>query len=202
VLGLNQAELATRAQMLRDEALKMFSWRGAAIQRLLAIPDDRISAPRVSDAMLLRDEDATEQQQRTRTAASLLRLIFLLCLAGVLTLLGSFFLPISGAAQLQHYMWVGFLGLLGSAMTAAQQIIQGKDEGRIPGPFVLLSLVLAGTLSGLAAEPIYQYVEQNLGLKYAYGLVPYPLAFILGYSAERALSYFAGYPREHVSVRY
>lgn len=200
VLGLSPAELAARAQVLRDEALKMFSWRGPAIQRLLAVSDDKLSPPRISDAMLLRDEDDSEQLRRARKSTMLLRILLVISIAAALALVLSFSYGILGVFQ-DHGL-LGFLGLIASAVAAAQQIVQRRDEGRIPDLLTMLVLVVAGAVAGLAADPIYQSAAHYFKLKQIYDPGVYALAFVLGYAVERALSYFAGFSREHVSVHY
>lgn len=199
-LGLGPAELAARAQVLRDEALKMFSWRGPAIQRLLAVSDDKLNAPRISDAMLLRDDDEAEQLRRARKSTMLLRILLLLTIVGALALVLSFSYGILSAFQ-DHGL-LGFLGLIGASVAAAQQIIQRREEGRMPDLLTMLALVVAGVVAGLAAGPIYQSAAHYFKLKHIYDPAIYALAFILGYTAERTLSYFAGFSREHVSVHY
>ena len=199
-LGLGPAELAARAQVLRDEALKMFSWRGPAIQRLLAVSDDKLNAPRISDAMLLRDDDDAEQLRRARKSTMLLRILLMVSIAGALALVLSFSYGILSAFQ-DHGL-LAFLGLIGASVAAAQQIIQRREEGRMPDLLTMLALVVAGVVAGLAADPIYQSAAHYFKLKHIYDPAIYALAFILGYTAERTLSYFAGFSRDHVSVHY
>jgi 8-oxo-dGTP diphosphatase len=202
VLGLSPAELAARAQVLRDEALKMFSWRGPAIQRLLATSDDKLTAPRVSDAMLLRDEDNDEQRQRAWGSTLRLWFLFSVCAGGALALMWSSSLTATDPGSFQDYAPLGFLGLLGSAISAAQQIIHRRNDGKVPGVLMMLALVLAGAVAGLGADAIYHYAAHYFKLKHIYDPAVYVLAFTLGYSAERTLSHFAGYSREHVTVHY
>src|SRR5262249_30758596 len=131
ILGLNPVELSARAQVLRDEASQMLSWRGTAIQRLLATGDDKLTTPRIADAMLLRDEDDLEQYERSRISNFRLQTLLALGILGALALVLSF--STNNFPLLQPYAPLGFLGLLGALLTAAQQIIQRRDDGRIPG---------------------------------------------------------------------
>lgn len=198
VRGLTHAELTARAQLLRDQSFKMLTWRGMGIQRLLAVEDDSVTPARICDAMLLRDEDDAEQVQRERIAAQRLGLLLIVCVAGGAALVSSSY--ISGA--MQYRALLGFLGLLGSVLSAGQQIIRRREAGRIFGAITVIALALIGALAGLAAEPIYQYAARSITLKHSFNLAVYPLAFLLGYAAERSLSYFAGFSREQISVRY
>lgn len=197
VRGLGPAELAARGQVLREEGLKMFSWRGAAIQRLLA-GDEKLTAARLSDAMLLRDEDDEEQQQRARTSEMRLRLLIIGCIAGAAALVGSFYV----GGSIQYRALLGFLGLLGAALSAAQQITRRGEEGKIFGSMAVVALMVTGAVAGLAADPIYQYTGRYLTVRHIYDLAAYPLAFLLGYAAERSFSYFASFSREQLPVRY
>src|SRR5215471_16519060 len=42
VFGMNETELANRAYVLREEAMKISSWRGEAIENLLSVSDERL----------------------------------------------------------------------------------------------------------------------------------------------------------------
>src|SRR6185437_16432725 len=61
VFGMNQVELANRAHVLREEALKINSWRAEAMEGLLSGPEDQLSAENVADAIALRNEDFSHQ---------------------------------------------------------------------------------------------------------------------------------------------
>ena len=79
VFGMNQTELANRAHVLREEALKITSWRAEAIENLLAVSDDRLTAECVADAMALRNEDSTNQYYKTRLTGDQLRILLIIC---------------------------------------------------------------------------------------------------------------------------
>ena len=49
--GMNQVELANRAHVLREESLKITSWRAQAMEGLLSGPEDQLSAENVADAI-------------------------------------------------------------------------------------------------------------------------------------------------------
>ena len=61
VFGMNQIELANRAHVLREESLKINSWRAEAMESLLSGPEDHLSAENVADAIALRNEDFSHQ---------------------------------------------------------------------------------------------------------------------------------------------
>src|SRR6185437_16372332 len=66
VFSLNKTELITRAHILREEAQKIGPWRGDAMDSLLSVTDEDLSADRLADAMKLRDEESTNQYYRNR----------------------------------------------------------------------------------------------------------------------------------------
>jgi 8-oxo-dGTP diphosphatase len=200
VLGLIPVELSARAQVLRDQALQMLSWRGAAIQRLLAMSDDKLTAPRVADAMLLRDEDDLEQHERSRISNFRLRTLLVIGILGALVLVLSF--STNNLPLFETYAPLGFLGLVGALLTSARQIVQGREDGRITGQLTLIALALLGAVAALAADVIYKYVAHYFNLKHSYDPATYALAFVLGYATVRTLSHFAGYSREHITVHY
>ncbi|MGC2741663.1 MAG: NUDIX hydrolase, partial [Candidatus Angelobacter sp.] len=53
VFGMNQVELANRAHVLREESLKINSWRAEAVESLLSGRDDQLTAENVADAIAL-----------------------------------------------------------------------------------------------------------------------------------------------------
>lgn len=154
VFGMNQTELANRAYVLREEALKISSWRGEAIDNLLAVSDEQLSAECVADAMALRNEDSTNQYYRTRVTGDQLRILVIVfafsgaALAPFLLLPGR--IPIVAA--------VLFFGLMGATFTSAQSLILGRNESRIPNLFVTLTPVLFGAIAGLAGYAVYEYI--------------------------------------------
>jgi 8-oxo-dGTP diphosphatase len=195
VLGLNPAELAARAQILREESRKFSSWRAVAIQRLLAVADDKLTPARVSDAMGLRDEAATDQHLRSMIVNDRLRLVGGACGAGALLFVLS--IPVSG--MIHDYAPLAFFGLAGSSLAAVQMLIAAKSDGKLPNRFVLLALVLAGAMAGLAANFIYQFAVEYFKLEQQYLAAVFALALALGYIGERIAAHFAGYSRERTS---
>lgn len=196
VLGMNPAELAARAQVLREEARKLSSWRAVAIQRLLTVAEDNLTAARVADAMGLRDEAATDQTLRARIVGDRLRVLLLACAMGGMALLLS--LPVTGPVH--DFAPVFFLGLLGSSLAAAQALILGRSEGKLPNRVVLLALVLPGAGAALPANFIYGFTLEYFKLEQQYTVATFALALLLGYAGERVLAHFAGYSRERTSA--
>src|SRR5258707_13966254 len=154
VFGMNQTELANRAYILREEASKISSWRGEAIDNLLAISDDRLTAECVADAMYLRNEDSTNQYYKTRVTGDQLRTLLIVCALAAVALAP--FVLLSGRVLMVAA--VLFFGLLGAAFCSAQSLILGRNESRIPNQFVTLTPVLFGAISGLAGYAIYEYM--------------------------------------------
>jgi 8-oxo-dGTP diphosphatase len=195
VMGLNSAELAARAQVLREQARKFSSWRAIAIQRLLAVAEDKLTPARVADAMGLRDEAATDQHVRARVVNDRLRLLSAACAAGALVLLLS--VPVTGL--IHEFAPLAFFGMVGSSLAAVQMLIAAKGDGKLPNRFVLLALVATGATLALAANAIYQFAVEYFKLEQQYPAAVFILALFLGYAGERILAHFAGYSRERTS---
>jgi 8-oxo-dGTP diphosphatase len=195
VLALNPAELAARAQILREEARKFSSWRAVAIQRLLAVAEDKLTPARVADAMGLRDEATTDQHLRARIVNDRLRLLAAACGAGALMVLLS--LPATGV--IRDFAPLAFFGLAGSSLAAVQLLIAGKNDGKLPNRFVLLGLVVGGATAALTANFVYQFIVEYFKLEQQYIAAVYVMALALGYAGERTLAHFAGYSRERTS---
>jgi 8-oxo-dGTP diphosphatase len=196
VLGLNASELAARAQILREEARKIASWRSAAIQRLLALPDEMLTAARVADAMRLRDEDLTDQCYITRIAGDRLRLLLLICGLGATILLPLMLLQgLAGVAAP-----VLLFGLLGASACAAQSLIHGKSESRAPNLYVMLAPVLLGAVASLAGYAIHQYLVFMLDPGRPHPNALLAMAFLFGCLGQRVLARFS-HPRQRPPVR-
>jgi hypothetical protein len=200
LLGLNAPELAGRAQILREEARKMTSWRAGAIQRLLALPDEKLSAARVVDAMALRDEELMEQRYIARIADNRLRVLLLTCGIGVaLLLLFMVMLLIQG--------WPGVLtsvllfGLLGSTACAAQALIHVKSESRMPNVYAMVASVVLGSAASLAGYAIHQYLVSALDAGQPHPYAMLTLAFLFGCMGELTLARFTGSLRQPTALR-
>jgi len=191
VFGLNKAELANRAHVLREEAQKISSWRSGTIASLLSVGDDQLTSERVADAMALRNEDSTNQYYRTRLTGDQLRILLIICgLAAVALLpflLLSGHIPVVAAAML--------FGLIGAAFCSAQSLILGKNESRIPNIFVTLTPVLFGAVAGLAGFAIYEYLATTFNVAQQHVSAVLSLAFLFGCIGQRVLARIAG-PRK------
>ena len=154
VFGMNQTELSNRAYILREEALKMSSWRAEALENLLAVSDDQLTAECVADAMALRNEDSTNQYYKTRVTGDQLRILLMVCGAAALATMPFMFLT----GRTPMVAAVLFFGLLGAAFCAVQSLIRGRNESRIPNTFVTLTPVIFGAIASLAGYAIYEYM--------------------------------------------
>jgi 8-oxo-dGTP diphosphatase len=154
VYGMNLTELANRAHVLREEALKISSWRAEAIENLLAVDDESLTPERVADAMALRNEDSTNQYYKTRLTGDQLRILLMICGLAAVALVP--FLFLSGRTPMVAA--VLFFGLLGSTFCSAQSLILGRVESRISNLFITLTPVFFGAIAGLAGYAIYEYM--------------------------------------------
>jgi 8-oxo-dGTP diphosphatase len=189
VFGMNQTELANRAHVLREEASKITSWRAEAMENLLAVSDDRLTAECVADAMALRNEDSTNQYYKTRVTGDQLRVLLIICaLAAVAT---APFLLLSG--RIPMVAAVMFFGLLGATFCAAQSLILGRNESRISNLFITLTPVLFGAIAGLAGYALYEYMSVltfHSGERHTSAVLA--TAFLFGCLGQRFLSRIAG----------
>jgi hypothetical protein len=189
VFGMNQAELANQAYMLREEAAKISSWRGDAIDHLLAVSDEQLTPERVADAMTLRNADSIYQAYRAQATGDQLRIILIVCgLAAVaLTpfMLLSHHIPMIAA--------VLFFGLLGAAFCAVQSLVRGRNESVTQGFLVTLTPVLFGATCGLAGYAIYEYMSYYVfrsGEQHTSAIMA--ISFLFGCLGQRMLARMAG----------
>jgi 8-oxo-dGTP pyrophosphatase MutT (NUDIX family) len=154
VFGMNQPELANQAYILREEALNISSWRGDAIDNLLAVNDEQLTPERVADAMALRNADVVHQSSKARITGEQLRVVMIL--TGLAAVALAPFMLLSG--RIPIVAAVLFFGLLGAAFCSAQALIRGRNEPATANLFVTLTPVLFGALSGLAGYAIYEYM--------------------------------------------
>jgi ADP-ribose pyrophosphatase YjhB (NUDIX family) len=188
VHGLNKGELITRAYILREEALKISSWRGEAIDSLLSVNDEQLTADRLVDAMKLRDEESTNQYYRTRLTGDHLRILLVICSAAVIAFLP--FTLLSGQVRLVGPVLL--FGLLGSCFGTAQSLMRGKSDSMIPNVFVMLTPVLFGGVAGLAAFGIHEYLSGLYGFTYTHWGALLAMAFLFGLLGQRVLALFTG----------
>src|SRR5262245_16417883 len=98
IFGLNSAELVTRAEVLREAAGTLPSWRAQAVRNLLAVPDEQLTAERMAEAMAIHDEEAVNQHYKTRLAGDQLRTLLMICGLGAAALAP--FMLLEGQARL------------------------------------------------------------------------------------------------------
>lgn len=191
VYGLTKAELITRGYVLLEEAQKLSSWRGNAIEGLLAVADDELTADRLAEAMALRDEETTNQYYKTRITGDHLRILLIICSVAVVGLLP--FMLLAGPPR--TIAPVLLFGLLGSSFAAAHSLMRGKSESRIPNVFVMLTPVLFGGVAGLAGFATFEYVAWQLNITGSHTAGVLALAFLFGMLAQRVLARLAGSKR-------
>jgi 8-oxo-dGTP diphosphatase len=193
VFGMNQIELANRAHVLREESLKINSWRAAAMEGLLSGSEDQLTAENVADAIALRNEDFSHQHFKTRMVGDRLRILLITCALAAIASAPFIFLheraPMVAA--------VLFFGLLGSAVCSAQSLIAGRREAVASNLFITLTPVLFGALAGLCAFAAYEYmpsltfhsgdrhISAVMGLAFLFGCLGQRLLAHLGSSRKR-----------------
>jgi 8-oxo-dGTP diphosphatase len=187
VYGLNKSELATRAAILREEALKITSWRGNAMETLLSVPDEQITADRLADAMKLRDEFSTDQYYRTRLAGDHLRILLIICALAVVALLP--FMLLTGPVRMVAPVLL--FGLLGSSFSAAHSLMTGKNGSMVPNVVIMLTPVLFGAVAGLAGYAIHEYLVTRFSQGPTYLSALFALAFLFGMLGQRLLARFS-----------
>jgi 8-oxo-dGTP diphosphatase len=189
VFGMNQIELANRAHVLREEALKINSWRGEAMEGLLSMSDDQLTAESVADAIALRNEDASSQYNRSRTTGDQLRALLMIC--GLAAIAMSPFLLLPGRSPLVAA--VLFFGLLGSAVGSAQSLVLGRNDSRPANLFITLTPVFFGAVAGLLGYAVYEYMPLltfHSGERHISAVMG--LAFLFGCLGERLLAHVSG----------
>src|SRR6266851_1347050 len=188
VHGLNKNEMITRAYILREEALKISSWRGEAMDSLLAVSDDQLTSDRLVDAMKLRDEESSNQYYRTRLTGDHLRILLVICSAAVIAFLP--FMLLSGQVRLLGPVLL--FGLLGSCFGTAQSLMRGKSDSMIPNVFVMLTPVIFGGIAGLAGFGIHEYLSGLYGFTHTHWGGLLAMAFLFGLLGQRVLARFTG----------
>jgi len=187
VYGLNKAELMTRAHILREETQKIISWRGDAIDALLAGNDEELSADQLADAMKLRDEESTNQYYRNRLAGDYLRILLTICALAVLAAVP--FMLLSGALRMLGPVLL--FGLLGSAFSASQLLMKGKTDSIIPNVFVMVTPVLFGAVAGLTGFGIHEYLAGLFDFTRPHWGALLGMAFLFGMLCQRLLARMA-----------
>jgi 8-oxo-dGTP pyrophosphatase MutT (NUDIX family) len=192
IFGMNRTELANRAHVLREEALKINSWRAETIENLLSVADDSLTSELVADAMALRNEDSTDQHYKTRLTGDQLRILLIICGAAAVALAP--FLLLSG--RIPMVAAVVFFGLLGATFCSAQSLILGRHESPVSNMFITLTPVFFGAVAGLAGYAIYEYMAIltfHSGERHTSAVLA--LAFLSGCLGQRLLTHIAGGPR-------
>src|SRR6185437_14138017 len=187
VFGLNKTELITRAHILREEAQKIGSWRGNAMEGLLTANDEEISADRIADAMKLRDEEFSNQYYRNRLAGDHLRILLGICGLAAVGMLP--FMLLSGGVRMVGPVLL--FGLLGSSFSTSQGLMKGKSDSIIPNVFVMLTPLLFGAVFGLAGLGIHEYLAGMFNYPRTHWGAMLALAFLFGMLGQRVLARLA-----------
>jgi membrane associated rhomboid family serine protease len=186
---MNQIELANRAHVLREEALKINSWRGEAMEGLLSMSDGQLTAENVADAIALRNEDASSQYNRSRITGDQLRVLLMIC--GLAAVAMSPFLLLSGRSPIVAAVLV--FGLLGSTVCSAQSLVLGRNDSRPANLFITLTPVFFGAVAGLLGYAVYEYMPLltfHSGERHISAVMG--LAFLFGCLGERLLAHVSG----------
>jgi 8-oxo-dGTP diphosphatase len=189
VFGMNQTELANRAHILREEALRISSWRAEAMENLLSRADDHFTAESVADAIALRNEDSSSQYHRAQITGEQLRILLMVC--GLAAVAAAPFMLLSG--RIPMVAAVLFFGLLGSTFCAVQSLILGRNDPRTSNLFITLAPVLFGGMSGLMGYAVYEYMPSltfHSGERHVSTVMA--LAFLFGCLGQLLLSRIAG----------
>lgn len=184
VFGLNQSELATRAHILREEAHKITSWRGDAMDSLLAAGDEELTAERLAEAMKLRDDESTNQYYRNRLTGDHLRIILAICALAAVAMLP--FMLLRGGIRLVGPVLL--FGLLGASFSAVHALMKGKNESIVPNLFVILTPVLFGPIAGLASLGIHAYLGALYNFQQPHWGALLGMAFLFGMLGQRVLA--------------
>lgn len=186
VFGMNQIELANRAHVLREESLKINSWRAEAMESLLSGPEDHLSAENVADAIALRNEDFSHQHFKAAIIGSRLRVLLVTCALAAVASAPFIFLP----GRMPITAAVLFFGLLGSAICSAQSLIAGRNETAASNLFITLTPVLFGAVAGLGSYAVYEYMPSltfHSGERHISAVMG--LAFLFGCLGQRVLAH-------------
>lgn len=189
VFGMNQVELVNRAHVLREESLKINSWRAEAMESLLSGPDDQLTAESVADAIALRNEDFSHQHFKAGIIGDRLRVLLIIC--GLAAMASAPFLLLAG--RIPMVAAVLFFGLIGSSICSAQSLIAGRNDADVSNVFITLTPVLFGALAGLGGYAIYEYMPSltfHSGDRHISAVMG--LAFLFGCLGQRLLAHLAG----------
>ena len=199
VFGLSSVELSTQAAILREETLKVSSWRGKVMKTVLAVPDDQLTPDRIREAMALRDEYAANQYHKVWLMGDQLGILLKLCaisLPLILPLVVFSSRHSDGRLAPWGYQTVSavlFFGLLGAAFSVAQSLIRDTNEGkimeRVANHFVTIARTLFGAVAGLAGYAFLDSKVLNITIgdyKSTGGALA--IAFLFGYAGERMIA--------------
>ncbi len=212
VYGLSPAELALQASMLRAEAGKISSWRGAEMKQQLTVDEKKLTATPIVNAMALRDEYSSNQYHKIWLMGNQLTILLIVCGVGLLLLIPliAFFTrypngaisTAEGAISQWSYEMVSAVlsfGLLGAAFSTALSLINATGEVKIPervaNSFVTVTRSLFGAGVGLAGYALYHSRIFDLHIGGGADTGPaaaLAVAFLFGFGGERLIAGLLG----------
>jgi hypothetical protein len=187
VFGLHKSVLITHAQILRAVAHKIASWRGDAMDRLVSLSDEQLTAERMAEAMKRRNDESTNRYYRSRLTDDHLRIVFAICSAAAVALLPFILLP----GNVRMLGPVLLFGVLGSSFSAVHALIKGETDSMIPNVFVMLTPVLFGPVAGLAGFGIHEYLSGLFNFPQPHWGAMLALSFLFGMLGQRIPARFA-----------
>ena len=154
VFGMNQIELVNRAHVLREESLKINSWRADAMESLLSVLKINFPPRMWPTPLPCAMKISATSTSMPRIIGDRLRILLIICGLAAVASAPFIFLP----GRTPMVAAVLFFGLLGSAVCSAQSLIAGRSEAAASNLFITLTPVLFGALAGLGGFAVYEYM--------------------------------------------
>jgi len=212
---LGEQELADKASVLREEAMKLRSWRKEATDTLLGskdCPKSKYEDPfTVYTAALIRDEHYNNQAYKSslrRVQFSHLAIVLTGVLGGLFYMLdrGILLFGTLNLVEWNEFAGIALFGLLGGTVSAIFKAINIDQSSRIPEMALSIQVTLLRLITGAASALIIvmfiragflqQIISAHLsGSSYAI----YALSFVSGFSERlvlRAVESVAGNKKE------
>jgi 8-oxo-dGTP pyrophosphatase MutT (NUDIX family) len=166
LFGLTDEVRLVRAKMLRAEADKVGGWRQKAIEAILddeCLKQRQVSAERLYEAQLLRDEKSHNQYYKMGLLQDQLQILLRVVGLTMLVVLG---LAASGIAPLGDWRMlaaVALFGVMGASFSAFLSLARTSIQSRIPEQIVHSSITLMRPLLGAAAAvAVYVFLQSGL----------------------------------------